>query len=337
MSSSGATWLLGHPGAGTEYSELQRCLLEAAYIRWWQQGEKAPSEVQVPAAVDGAPAGIVAFHLMEHRFTPEHPGPGNDHSEIPATCPVWRATSPPQAMVASQNTLAAEWGFGQDPVNGMLGFVAYDSEVNSMLEEAYTKWKCGGKGKGIMFVAANGADYLVDFEKMQQLRMATRRVRPVYRHGISAHGRTAGASPEELVATVDSQERSVGASASEGSLVSTDDEGGTESWTMKRHAEVKPSTELVVFGELYTTDKRSEAPTQHAVKATVRIALHSSKDAALFLPAIGTPPNSQSGQLPSAHSPTGESHSRHAKRQQRTSSQDSGCCFPIWRTSRCRA
>lgn len=84
--------------------------------------------------------------------------------------------------------LQVEWGHGQDPVKNV-AFAPYDANISDLLEAAYGMYKAGSGLKGITFTAANNCDYLVDFVKMQQTRMVTRRVRPIYRHSVSVDTR----------------------------------------------------------------------------------------------------------------------------------------------------
>eukprot|EP00441_Pelagodinium_beii_P042966 CAMPEP_0197638928 /NCGR_PEP_ID=MMETSP1338-20131121/13708_1 /TAXON_ID=43686 ORGANISM="Pelagodinium beii, Strain RCC1491" /NCGR_SAMPLE_ID=MMETSP1338 /ASSEMBLY_ACC=CAM_ASM_000754 /LENGTH=294 /DNA_ID=CAMNT_0043211591 /DNA_START=9 /DNA_END=891 /DNA_ORIENTATION=+ len=123
-----------------------------------------------------------------------------------------------------------EWGYGQDlrtrptktptsefgskdqethpprnrSISSMSEFGPYSPEVNNLLEESFVKYRqAGSLLKGVFFTSSNGADYLVDFKAMQQLRIATRRSRLVYRHavgsGIRCHADAAGkASPSSL-------------------------------------------------------------------------------------------------------------------------------------------
>jgi len=120
---------------------------------------------------------------------------------------------------------SVEWGYGQDirahrshssesgmteqdtlrqrSQSSLSEFGPYSSEVNSLLEESFTKYRTGSLLKGVFFTSSNGADYLVDFKSMQQLRIVTRRSRMVYRHaagpGIRGHADVAGkASPSSL-------------------------------------------------------------------------------------------------------------------------------------------
>eukprot|EP00440_Ansanella_granifera_P014314 gb/GFBE01015558.1/.p1 GENE.gb/GFBE01015558.1/~~gb/GFBE01015558.1/.p1 ORF type:complete len:263 (+),score=39.12 gb/GFBE01015558.1/:1-789(+) len=120
--------------------------------------------------------------------------------------------------------ICVEWGHGEDNTrnldssrssDGSLrscsrssseaspGCVAYSSDISMMLEECYNKFMQGSGLKGALFTSTNGADYLVDFESMQQTRIATRRTRLVYRHavadGIRGHP-DAVLSPQEVSA-----------------------------------------------------------------------------------------------------------------------------------------
>jgi len=94
-------------------------------------------------------------------------------------------------LQSATSSCTSEWGYGQDVLDGK-AFCPYSYEISTLLEDGFAKFKAGKGLKGIMFTSSNGADYVVDFEKMQQIRVITRRVRPVYRHGLAPGVRTAG-------------------------------------------------------------------------------------------------------------------------------------------------
>jgi len=61
------------------------------------------------------------------------------------------------------------WGHGQDPVKGA-AFGEYPLEVANLLELGYASYRSGTGFKGVLF-ETNGADYLVNFATMTQLRV----------------------------------------------------------------------------------------------------------------------------------------------------------------------
>eukprot|EP00930_Biecheleria_cincta_P043042 TRINITY_DN2959_c0_g1_i1.p1 TRINITY_DN2959_c0_g1~~TRINITY_DN2959_c0_g1_i1.p1 ORF type:complete len:276 (+),score=37.92 TRINITY_DN2959_c0_g1_i1:114-941(+) len=64
-------------------------------------------------------------------------------------------------------------------------FAAYSPEINALLEESYRRFHEASELKGVLFTSTNGADYLVEFPTMLQLRLQTRRSRLVYRHRVA--------------------------------------------------------------------------------------------------------------------------------------------------------
>lgn len=104
---------------------------------------------------------------------------------------------PSEASNASGSETTVEWGHGHEyvPRGGEeenvrsrsssslgsgkfdVGLVAYSPQINALLEESYSKFRQGTELKGVLFTSTNGADYLVEFPSMMQLRLQTRRSR----------------------------------------------------------------------------------------------------------------------------------------------------------------
>lgn len=165
------------------FEPLVAAQIEDGFQAWWSQGGSG-AKFHVEEC-----DWYIDFRLMQMIGAAE----GN-HGKV-ARRAVLRAHGPPEGDCGSpednhEMISEVEWGHGQDPIHGC-GFVPYCPEVCQLLEECFEKYLLGGGLKGIMFTSSNGEDYLVDFEQMRQLRIATRRVRPVYRHAILGESRSA--------------------------------------------------------------------------------------------------------------------------------------------------
>lgn len=127
---------------------------------------------------------------------------------------------PSEASNASGSETTVEWGHGHEyvPRGGEeenvrsrsssslgsgkfdVGLVAYSPQINALLEESYSKFRQGTELKGVLFTSTNGADYLVEFPSMMQLRLQTRRSRLVYRHRVGTGLRGHAGTPQDALA-----------------------------------------------------------------------------------------------------------------------------------------
>jgi len=80
------------------------------------------------------------------------------------------------------------------------GFATYSPEISALLEENYRGFHKASKLKGVLFTSTNGADYLVEFPTMLQLRLQTRRSRLVYRHRVGKGLRGYAEAPQDAPA-----------------------------------------------------------------------------------------------------------------------------------------
>jgi len=174
--------------------------IEEAFSAFWSGGiEPAIFKFESDAS---SPSRHIDFRSMEEVSQDVSPEGGPKGKERR------RVVQRRQAQAFSE--AATEWGHGQDPVAGS-GFVAFPAEIQLLLEQSFAQFKAGSELKGVMFTSSNGADYLVDFAKMKQLRIATRRERPVYRHRVAPGFRSGAAgsavAPPAVVAAPASEPR----------------------------------------------------------------------------------------------------------------------------------
>eukprot|EP00418_Pyrodinium_bahamense_P093944 CAMPEP_0179025784 /NCGR_PEP_ID=MMETSP0796-20121207/8170_1 /TAXON_ID=73915 /ORGANISM="Pyrodinium bahamense, Strain pbaha01" /LENGTH=215 /DNA_ID=CAMNT_0020721829 /DNA_START=33 /DNA_END=676 /DNA_ORIENTATION=+ len=193
-------WHHGGEGALVPFEPELAQRLEVAFQSFW-------ADATAPASVALEPFGAIDFRTMELC------GDGHGCATGPRH-PVYRREEQPGTMVAGSSIVVAahvggpeqrcgaelaasavEWGHGQDAVRGC-AFAPYSAGISRLLEDAFRQYRESRGLKGVMFTSTNGADYLVDFERMEQTRLATRNVRPVYRHSVSLCVRGPGGVPK---------------------------------------------------------------------------------------------------------------------------------------------
>lgn len=172
MLASTAIWRYRHDNEWVEYALDISRKIEAAFSAFWSSGDGSPV-VSLPVAEQDQCS--IDLRTLEQIST------AADGSM--QRCIVCRQDPELATSGFLMNEQDIEWGYAQDPVRN-LGFAPYDTATSLLLESGYALYKAGAGLKGIVFTAGNGCDYLVDFVKYQQTRMATRRVRYIYRHSI---------------------------------------------------------------------------------------------------------------------------------------------------------
>lgn len=174
MAESAASWFCKNKGAWVAYELDISQKIEEAFCAFWRSGASSPVVWLSESGQRASTGCCIDFRTLEQISTTP------DGSRW---CCVVCRQEPSFAAADVCNQWSVQWGHAQDPVQNV-GFAAYDADTSLLLEAGFTMHKAGAGMKGTMFTAANGCDYLVDFVKMHQTRMATRRVRHIYRHGI---------------------------------------------------------------------------------------------------------------------------------------------------------
>jgi len=203
-----ATWFYQHGGQFQKFQPVENSKIEEGFLSFWQCDGPGRLQLDEARACDFQ---VLAL-FIGNRGSPREQISALLRCEQDLDC-------------GAMATASVEWGYGQDiraqrshsSESGMTEQETlrqrsqslskcgpYSTEVNSLLEESFTKYRqTGSLLKGVFFTSSNGADYLVDFKSMQQLRIITRRSRMVYRHavgpGVRGHADVAGkASPSSL-------------------------------------------------------------------------------------------------------------------------------------------
>lgn len=179
--------------------------IEEGFCAFWRGHAAAPATIEFMTSLDqdvGSPC-IIDFRTLEQI---SHEGGGESRCAIARQGAELRPShsflAPDKSSCSVLGAPQVQWGYGQDPV-ATIGFASYNASVNALLETAHAMYRAGSGLKGIVFTAGNKCDYLVDFESMMQTRIATRRVRPVFRHSVGVSLRTGVLMPAEGDVQVD--------------------------------------------------------------------------------------------------------------------------------------
>jgi len=175
-------WYHGYPGSTVPYELALSAKIERAFKDFWSVND-------APATFDVAASCFIDFRLMQQVKQDTY---GDDEE----WSPVFRRELPAAGSEVCSQPAACyiQWGHGQDVKDGS-AFTPYSPQISLLLEDAFACFWQGGMLKGVTFTSTNGADYLVDFERLQQTRLATRNIRPVYRHQVSPTTRGAAGQP----------------------------------------------------------------------------------------------------------------------------------------------
>lgn len=171
-------WHLKHEGVWEAFTPSVSHRIEEAFCSFWRSGASSP----LLSLCESEQAGgrcFIDFRTLEQTSTL-----ADGSLQICTVCREDILPPIPPGSGFEEGQVRLEWGYAQDPIQNV-GFAAYSAATNSLLETSYSLHRAGAGLKGALFEAENGCDYLVDFVKMHQTRMATRRTRHVYRHSVS--------------------------------------------------------------------------------------------------------------------------------------------------------
>jgi len=232
MADNTGIWSHWHEHAWTPYDLEVSKQIEETFSAFWRSGVAIPT-FEFNARLCGEDEllnCVIDFRVLEQSSITAD-GSGRRRCAVRRQDPhlATQTTFGGSGSAACNGGMQVEWGHAQDPVCNV-GIFPYAGAVSALLESAHAVHSTGRGLKGIVITGPRDCDYMVDFVRMQQTRIVTRRVRHIYRHFVSAGARmgsTSGTEEAALRLNAATEEWPLKPLPRESSFVSTDTGGSS--------------------------------------------------------------------------------------------------------------